>query len=59
MKVAGGGPSVHACAVFLRAESRDGDKFNQTPYAYPYADSLLALGTSEERAATGSRDDHI
>ena len=32
MGVAGGGPSVHACAVFLRAESRDGDKFNQTPY---------------------------
>ena len=31
VKVAGGGPSVHACAVFLRAESRDGDKFNQTP----------------------------
>ena len=26
VKVAGGGPSVHACAVFLRAESRDGDK---------------------------------
>ena len=23
--------SVHACAVFLGAESRDGDKFNQTP----------------------------
>ena len=32
MKVAGRGPSVHACAVFLRAGSRDGDKFNQTPY---------------------------
>ena len=31
VKVAGRGPSVHACAVFLRAESRDGDKFNQTP----------------------------
>ena len=30
-KVAGGGPSVHACAVFFRAKSRDGDKFNQTP----------------------------
>jgi hypothetical protein len=24
VKVAGGGPSVHACAVFLGAESRDG-----------------------------------
>ena len=24
VKVAGGGPSVHACAVFLRAESRHG-----------------------------------
>ena len=32
VKVAGGGPSVHACAVFLRAESRDGDKLGQTPY---------------------------
>ena len=32
MGVAGGGPSVHACAVFLRAESRDGDKLGQTPY---------------------------
>ena len=32
MKVAGGGPSVHACAVFFGAESRDGDKFNQPPY---------------------------
>ena len=32
VEVAAGGPSVHACAVFLRAESRDGDKFNQTPY---------------------------
>ena len=32
MKVAGGGPSVHACAVFLvGAKSRHGDKFNQTP----------------------------
>jgi hypothetical protein len=31
VKVAGGGPSVHACAVFLGAESRDGDKFNQNP----------------------------
>ena len=31
VKVAGGGPSVHACAVFFGAESRDGDKFNQTP----------------------------
>ena len=28
MKVAGGGPSVHAYAVFLRAESRDGDYKN-------------------------------
>ena len=35
VKVAGGGPSVHACAVFFRAKSRDGDKFNQTPYSYP------------------------
>ena len=26
MKVAGGGPSVHACAVFFRAKSRDGDR---------------------------------
>jgi hypothetical protein len=26
VKVAGGGPSVHAYAVFIRAESRDGDK---------------------------------
>jgi len=25
VKVAGGGPSVHACAVFFGAESRDGD----------------------------------
>ena len=33
VKVAGGGPSVHACAVFFRAKSRHGDKFNQTPYA--------------------------
>ena len=24
-------PSVHTCAVFLRAESRDGDKFNHKP----------------------------
>ena len=32
VKVAGGGPSVQACAVFLRAESRDGDKLGQTPY---------------------------
>ena len=31
VKVAGGGPSVHASAVFFRAKSRDGDKFNQTP----------------------------
>ena len=30
MKVAGGGPSVHACAVFLGAESRDGDNINHT-----------------------------
>jgi hypothetical protein len=34
VKVAGGGPSVHACAVFLGAKSRHGDKFNQTPRAY-------------------------
>ena len=26
VKVAGGGPSVHACAVFFRAKSRQGDK---------------------------------
>ena len=26
VKVAGGGPSVHACAVFFRAKSRHGDK---------------------------------
>ena len=32
MKVAGGGPSVHACAVFFRTKSRDGDKLGQTPY---------------------------
>jgi hypothetical protein len=32
VKVAGGGPSVHACAVFFRAKSRDGDKLGQTPY---------------------------
>jgi hypothetical protein len=31
VKVAGGGPSVHACAMFLGAKSRHGDKFNQTP----------------------------
>jgi hypothetical protein len=31
VKVAGGGPSVHACAVFLRAKSRDGNKLGQTP----------------------------
>jgi hypothetical protein len=31
MKVAGGGPSVHACAVFFRAKSREGKKINQTP----------------------------
>ena len=31
--VAGGGPSVHVCAVFFRAESRDGDKLGQTPHA--------------------------
>jgi hypothetical protein len=31
VKVAGGGPSVHACAVFFRAKSRDGDKLGQTP----------------------------
>ena len=31
VKVAGGGPSVRACAVFLGAESRDGDKFNHKP----------------------------
>ena len=30
-KMAGGGPSVHACEVFLGAKSRHGDKFNQTP----------------------------
>ena len=29
--VAGGGPSVHVCAVFFGAESRDGDKLGQTP----------------------------
>ena len=33
VKVAGRGPSVHACAVFFGAESRDGDKFNQTPHS--------------------------
>ena len=31
VKVAGSGPSVHACAVFFGAESRDGDKLGQTP----------------------------
>ena len=36
VKVAGGGPSVHACAVFFRAKSRHGDKFNQTPYSVKY-----------------------
>ena len=31
VKVAGGGPSVHASAMFLDAESRDGDNLNQSP----------------------------
>ena len=44
VKVAGGGPSVPACAVFFRAKSRDGDKFNQTPDSgQPLRVSLQAL----------------
>ena len=42
MKVAGGGPSVHACAVFFRAESRDGDKLGQTPYCEPQISIFFA-----------------
>ena len=44
MKVAGGDPSVHACAVFFGAESRDGDKLGQTP-----------LGAVQVRAHNKSR----
>ena len=43
VKVAGGGPSVQACAVFLRAESRDGDKLGQTPYFGPWTPTFSLL----------------
>ena len=55
MKVAGGGPSVHACAVFFGAESRDGDKFNQTPYRSFYGlTTYVQTHTRGSTARTGA-----
>jgi len=57
VKVAGGGPSVHACAVFFGAESRDGDNFNQTPYGsqllrYAAGDPVASCYSKVESHAT-------
>ena len=52
--VAGGGPSVHACAMFLHAESRDGDKLGQTPHctAYRVQQRKAALWSASRRATS-------
>ena len=50
MKVAGGGPSVHACAVFLRAKSRDGKVCPKEALEHAYSDCTIT------RHGTGQSD---
>ena len=54
VKVAGGGPSVHACAVFFRAKSPAGDKFNQPPAMCDLAFACVTVECGRESGVRAS-----